>query len=85
MSLTWKTEIAKSIHFELYKKEGLSELTQLNLNANQLRSSKIEGSALKDAKSLKKFEARNNKLSRLPALANTTESVDLSGFFLNLF
>ena len=59
MSLTWKTEIAKSIHFELYKKEGLSELTQLNLNANQLRSSKIEGSALKDAKSLKKFDRKN--------------------------
>ena len=60
-------------------KEGLGELKQLNLNANQIRSSKIEGSALKEAKTLQKLEARGNKLSRVPSLSNTTESVDLSG------
>ena len=60
-------------------KEGLGELKQLNLNANQIRSSKIEGSALRDARTLKKLEARGNKLSRVPSLSNTTESVDLSG------
>ena len=62
-------------------KEGLTALTQLNLNGNQLRNSHIEGSALKEAKGLKTFEARNNRLSRIPTLSNTTETLDLSGSF----